>query len=599
MSRIRAAIAAALLVVSTLAVGTNPAAADDPTGTIAGTLIDAGGQPVAFALVVAETDVFDDYGFASTDDSGHYSMAVKPHDYRLRFSAQGYPDDYAHQAINSDHATVFSVVAGASVQVDEQLPATGRLTGRFTDPAGAPLPGWSVNVSSNEPGGGAFSFAQTDADGRFAFEHLWASAYTVSFASPDFTKFQYYHGKIRFEDADPVTVTANQTVDIAESLLPTGSVTITAKDAASGKKLKTFCGGVSGYTETCTTTGAAHVDGIPQGQQFAYAYTNDGRYFSANEVPVTVTGGVDTTVSAALRPGAVIDTVAKDAQTGAPLPHACVVPMPAGRSMLPDFVGFCSDDQGVLHIGPIETGTVTLYAGVYAEDSVYGDQWVGPLGGVGTQEQARRVAVKAGKVTTIPPVLMDHAGVVTGTVTSAATGQPLANANVGNSAYEPGPGPNGRRAYTDADGHYRLEHLGPYAWPLLIQAPGQPDQWSGGTGNRRAATLVNVTANTVFNPALLAGVTVSGTVREHDGSPVSTGGRLIAYNSVTGDVIGVSELDANAGYRLLLVGGQKVRLRLERYDGNGTSTWYGGSDFASATAVAVPRNKNVTLDVTL
>jgi hypothetical protein len=271
--------------------------------------------------------------------------------------------------------------------------------------------------------------------------------------------------------------------------------------------------------------------------------------------------------------------------------------MPAGRSMLPDGFGFCSDDQGVLHIGPIETGAYTLYAAAFGEDTVYGDQWVGPIGGVGTQEQARRVAVKVGKVTTIPPVKADHAGVVTGTVTSA-TGQPRADANVGNSAYEPGPGPNGRRGYTDENGHYRLEHLGPYAWPLLIQAPGQPDQWSGGVPNRRTATLVNVTANTVFNPVLAAGVHVSGTVHEPGGAPAGEG-RLIAYNSVTGDVTGVAHVGPNGAYNLLVIGGQKIKLRLERFDDNGTSSWYGGNSFDTATAVSVPRNKNVALDVNL
>jgi protocatechuate 3,4-dioxygenase beta subunit len=596
MFRFRAALAAALLTMAILAGGLTPAAADDPTGTITGTLTDASGQPLAFATVVAETDVFDDYGFAGTDESGHYSMTVKPHDYRVRFDAPGYPFSYAHHAFSSDAAAVFTVAAGAIVQVDEQLLPTGRMTGRLTDTAGAPVTDWSVSVFSPDLGSG--SATVLDADGRFTIEHLFAGAYTLMFINHDFTKVQYYHGKVRSEDADLVAVTANQTVDVAESLLPTGSVSVTAKDAVTGKKLKTFCAGVSGYTEGCTTTGTVHLDGIAQGKQFAYAFTNDGRYFGTNEVPVMVTGGTDTRLTVALRPAAVIETVVKDARTGAPVARICVAPMPAGRSMLPDGFGFCSDDQGVLRIGPIETGTYTLYAAANGEGNAYGDQWVGPIGGVGTQEQARRVAAKVGKVTSTPPIRMDLAGVVTGTVTSA-NGQPLADANVGNSAYDPGPGPNGRRAYTDESGHYRLEHLGPYAWPLLIQAPHQADQWSGGVGNRRTATLVNVTANAVFNPVMVAGVTVSGTVFEHDGSPVSVGGRLIAYNSVGGDVIGVSELDANGGYQLLLVGGQKVKLRLERYDGNGTSSWYGGSDFGSATAVPIPRNRNVMLDVIL
>lgn len=144
-------------------------------------------------------------------------------------------------------------------------------------------------------------------------------------------------------------------------------------------------------------------------------------------------------MAVSLRPGATINTVIRDSATGAPVPNACPATMSGTAMVLPDGSPYCSDDQGNVHIGPLEAGTY-------------------------------------------------RAGTVTGTVTDTS-GTPQANAAVTNSAIEPGPGPIGRIASTDAAGRYTLTGLGPYAWPLMVIAANRVDRVRAAGLHRRPAPV--------------------------------------------------------------------------------------------------------------
>ncbi|MEE3919862.1 hypothetical protein V2I01_20935 [Micromonospora sp. BRA006-A] len=131
------------------------------------------------------------------------------------------------------------------------------------------------------------------------------------------------------------------------------------------------------------------------------------------------------------------------------------------------------------------------------------------------------VTLRAGRTITVPPIRLDRAGVVTGTVTSAATGRPATSGTV-TLAPESGFFPDWG-VELDAQGRYRIDWLGPYTWPLLFTTADNATQWSGGFALRGKAVPVTVRAGatTVYNLAVRRGVLVTGRLVDPEGRPVA------------------------------------------------------------------------------
>jgi hypothetical protein len=571
-----------------------------PTGTIAGTLTDSSGNPMAGASVYV-TRPDGQNVFASTDPSGHYSVAALPGSYSVSFQPQQYPELKATAPGSSEPAT-YTVAVGATTQLDEQLPPTGTMSGRFTTADGQPASNVSVSVylSGVDYDASEQAFATTDDNGDFTLPYVYAGAgYVVEFSDWNTGISQWAHGAINEADAAGVTITAGTDTVVDDRAIGTGSIAVTAKDSTTGKSIADFCAGSDGQEACSNGTGQVVLTGVRAGAESVYAYTNDARYFQPDDRTATVVAGQTAPVTFAMTPGATIDTVVKDAATGAPVAGVCVVPYTGTKFTATDGFGYCSDNQGVVHIGPLAKGTYQLYVGAERTGS-YGDQWLGANGGVGTAAAAQVVKVNAGKEVTAPPVRLDHAGTVTGVVTDA-TGHPVAGALVANSASEPGSGATYRSGVTDATGHYTVSGLGPYAWPLFVNPETTvPWQWTGGVANyAKASTVaVNAGATVTANVGLALGVKLTGTVRGADGT-LATEGRVVAYNVASGNPIGVAELTSDGTYSLPLIGSQNVKLRLEAYQENEPDGWYGGTDFTSATPVDVPAHKDLSLNLTI
>jgi hypothetical protein len=261
--------------------------------------------------------------------------------------------------------------------------------------------------------------------------------------------------------------------------------------------------------------------------------------------------------------------------------------------MAPEVTPYCSDGQGNVHIGPLDPGSYLLYVN---PPDPYGIQWVGTSGGVGSPEQARRTGVTAGATVTAPAIRLDHAGTVVGTVTDNS-GHPLSGALVTSSAFGPGPGPGGATTVTNSAGQYTLTRLGPYQWPLLFVANNLPQQWSGGVPDRTEARPIRVApdATVTYNQKLVPGVTVSGSVLA--GGATAGPGRVIAYNTATGDVTGVAEVNQGT-YHLEVLESQTIKLRYETYVQGGPAGWFGGADYAHAKPVDI-HSKDATVNLTV
>src|SRR5690606_34625219 len=163
----------------------------------------------------------------------------------------------------------------------------------------------------------------------------------------------------------------------------------------------------------------------------------------------------------------------------------------------------------------------------------YGAQWVGHHGGTGFQLAAARVTVAEGGVASAPVVRMDPAGTITGTVT-LPDGTPATSGSVriGNDPFNVGGGLGG--VPIDEQGHYTIDGLGPYEWPLLFEVFGHAAQWSGGSPDRHPADRVAVVAGatTTYDQQLDQGTEVTVSIDLGDAF-------LVARNARTGDRVGV------------------------------------------------------------
>ncbi|ASW53414.1 carboxypeptidase-like regulatory domain-containing protein [Plantactinospora sp. KBS50] len=291
-------------------------------------------------------------------------------------------------------------------------------------------------------------------------------------------------------------------------------------------------------------------------------------------------------------PGAVSAAV-RDAATGLPA-RACVRLVPVERDRYTQIYlgewqlgryGRCSDPDGTLLVENVEPGRYQLFVYLPYDEQRYGQQWVGRYGGTGQRQRAAVIRVRSGATTAAPQIRLDPPGEITGTVTAAATGQPVRGVYVGLVPMVPDPKYTPDVAITEADGRYTVGRLGPYDWALQFSGPQIATQWSGGVGNSLLARTVRVRSggSTTLDQPLRGATVVRGSVlvdELHNYSPV------IAFNAVTGDVAGVEYVGDT--YQLPVLPGQMIKLRCDC--GSGAGRWHPtGEVFSAATAVWVGR----------
>jgi Carboxypeptidase regulatory-like domain len=568
-----------------------------PMGTFTGTLTNTDGSPAIGVNVVA-TGTSGFPGFANTDDSGQWAIQVPAGDsYVVSFALDGLTQ-YVPGQISRDAAEQFALAADQTVGVDDQLLPTGVITGRYTTAAGRPDANAQVFVNTVD--GDEVAFASTDATGMYSTP-VFAGSYNVGLFGSD-NKLQYAFGQLTAATAAKIDVTANGTAEVDDAQIATGTVTVTATDGTTGASISNFCAFIDSERACAKGTGVAVVKNVRQGTQELDVSPNI-KYLSANTaINVAVTAGQNVDANIVFQPAAVIRSTIVDAQTGAAVPNACVLPFVPGFTVWPDSSGYCSDANGVVKIAPLFGNTYSLFVNA-PEGSTYGDQWVGKTGGTGLEKNARVITAPAGKTTSIPPIRLDRAGTITGLVTNGPGGTPIARATVGPNTVTPGVGASGNDVATDSSGRYTLSGLGPYQWPIFAAAPDLAGQWTGGVGNRHQAQTVQVTvgASVTNDIAMSAGVTLHGTALKPDGTSFAQGGYIVAYNVKTGDVMGYAYANADGTYSMQLSPGQSVRIgylfqdesTLMPYDG-----FVGGTSAATAEPINIPA-RGRTIDIVL
>lgn len=489
----------ATLVASATAITTVPAAASG-TSSITGHLTDAAGSPAAEAGVWATSlDFGGQPAFARTDTAGAYSFAnLDAGTYVLSFRAlTGTFEQYAHQKLNFFDADHIAVAAGATAVVDEQLLATGRIAGTLRNADGSAVQaGVQAYTAEGQNYVGSVGVAP---DGTFGLD-LPPGAYKLQF-NVRYSFYQWNGGKLTFDSAAPIQVTAGATVSLTETVVATGSIAgrLTNADGtpAGGVSVSAELVGATGIPQRNATTDAdgryRMDDTVPgdwivgfSGPRWIVQYAH-GTLDPAAAAHLTVTGGQVTTVDEQFLPRGTVRIIAHDATSGAPLSHFCVYATTnANLSGCADSTELVLDDvfAGVWHFDV----NIDDHQHFEAPDAT-----VTVVGGVSTTID---VALRRGATLTVPMVKRAGGAAAEGCATAARIGVQYPYF---------GEYPNYITTYTCSDWQSPQVPgtviLGPLeAGTYQLYADPRDDalgsQWvgaAGGTGDRGAAAQVTLT----------------------------------------------------------------------------------------------------------
>ncbi|WP_433050457.1 carboxypeptidase regulatory-like domain-containing protein [Dactylosporangium sp. CS-033363] len=311
----------------------SPALAATGTSTITGHLTDAAGHPAAGAFVWAQTNDMSSTGSATTDADGAYTIPnMAAADYRMSFRPDGGGfAQWAHQKTSYGWADPITVGAGATVVVDEQLLPTGFITGNLLNRDGTPATG-SVTANSS-PENFYIDSRSLQLDGTYRFE-LPVGAYKLQFGVQNAFS-QWNGGALTFETAAPIQLAAGQTVELHDTVLPTGSIggRLTNADGspAAGASVSVRTQDYSLYSYgTTDADGRYRIDNLLLAEYIVgFSGPNSVTQYAHGKLDpdaaqkFAVTDGRVTAVDEQFLPTGTVRFVAHDATSGAPISGFC------------------------------------------------------------------------------------------------------------------------------------------------------------------------------------------------------------------------------------------------------------------------------------
>lgn len=587
------AVAALLLPVTSSAVA----------GTISGTVSKAAdGSPLPGIEVCAY--IFSG-GFGGCDESdagGEYAIpGLAAGSYRVGFESSG--SKFATQYYDGAHgwfdATAVSVGATTTSGIDAAMEETGSIGGTVTDAADdEPIAGVSV-CAEIQRGLSAWTYCdETGADGAYVVDGLAPGDYEVSFrgtlteTSPgEFTPVnyitQYYEGKARESEADPVTVTEGASLPGIDAAMEEGAEIAGSVVAASdGEPLENVqaclyvaATGAQGRCASTDADGNYLLFGLSGGNYkvgfgiesfgspFTPQYYDDKPSLATADVVALTTGARTSDIDAEMHEAGKVAGTVTDAAGGAGIEglQVCAQPVQSGSPRC----------------------TSTGAGGDYTIEGVRPGKYVvefhGPPdylqqyhAGRANYAEAARIMVAEEATTSGIDASMQAAGRIKGKVTAAATGDSVSGVEVcaalstaGFYYY------GGACTQSGSDGTYTIGGLAGGSYDVRF-APGYSEAGPGenakqnfltqfykGATSRATATPVAVTldqATSGINAAMQPGGRVSGHVTAAD-----TGKGLAAYVCVLPTVRGGDEgctfADSNGDYTLggLRSGSYKIR----------------------------------------
>lgn len=554
------------------------------TGTVTGKETGAGVGDVFVTAYSAATG--SPTAISATDASGGYSISgLAPGSYKLHFQPQhnsGYLSQWYGNKEDLSSATPVTVAGPATTSgIDAALQMGGTLTGTVTDSAtGAPTAGIRVELFQAGTGELLFDNAFTDASGAYRLIGL-SGSYKLRFSGNGYLP-RWYGGNTDQASAGTVTVTPTSSpTGINAALTRGGSITGLVTDA-SGVALpyalvQAYDEGGSWLTSAHTDlSGAYRITGLATGS-YKLRFTTSGyaeRWSGggsdragAATVAVTAPNTTTGTDMVLLRGGTITGRVT-DRATGAGIPGVAVVLMKASSSAW--VASGYTDSSGDYSITGLSNGGYK----VRFSNSEYLERWSG------NKERAREaeiVQVSAPDTATGVDVAMVKGGVIDGTVSDRASGQPLPHVQV--AVVRVNSGENVDYAVTDGSGKYRSVGLPSGDYSVRFMAFGYAPRWFDGKSNASSATAVTVTApetSSGVDAALDRGGSVSGTIYDRSTGVGIANSQLTLLDPMTGDFVGYAYSNASGVYTISDLPSGSYRLKIDPPAESGYLwRWYG------------------------
>lgn len=541
-------------------------------------------------------------GSTTTGTDGTYALGgLATGSYTIGFappasSGLNYLPQYYNNAASTSSATSVAVTAGQTTAgIDAALQAGGQITGVVTDAAtGKPIPNVTVELLTS-----SYYFSTstlTDGNGNYTFSGLPSGSYQVAFSISDGDYLaQNYNGQNGYEGYTSVTVAqGSTTAGIDAALDAPAQIQGTVTDAVTGSPVSGATVSTTGPNGTIqTTTGS---DGTytlpnlypgsytvyfqnPSGANYLSQYYN-GAATSSDATPVSVGDGADVTgIDASLQSGGQISGTVSSGATGAALSGLWVFVIDSSG----DSVGSAqTDSNGTYTVSNLPTGTYTVEfygTGSYVSQ-YYNDE--------SSYANADPVSVTAGQVTTGINAAMLSNGAISGTVTDASTGTPIAGASA--YVYDSSGSYPIASATTNASGTYTITGLSAGSYTVKFFATGYASSTYAGTVSVSLGTTTSG-----INAALSPDGAISGTVTDAGGQTGLASVSVTAYNA-SGSYVTSTTSSGDGSYTLndLVPGTYEVKFT-PASDGNYLPQYYHGeSTLASADPVTVTSGQTTT-----
>lgn len=462
---------------------------------------------------------------ATSKESGDYTIErLETAEYTIQFwpqqdyVAQFYDDQATAAQANPVKVSAGQIAAG----IDAAMREGGEITGTVTGPHGAREEGVEVCAIAvgKEPWQGQCT--HTDAAGRYDIVALQGGEYRVVFYGAHGLLTQYYQGRATLAEAEAVKVAlGSPTTGIDAALQQGGAISGRVTNALTSAPIEYVeacaqtaqggraCAGTNAageYTIEGLTAGSYAISFQPWSQNYLFEYYGGAQYESeATRVAVAAAATV-TGVDAALEPGGEITGTVRDQGTGKPIEDAQVC---------------ASDHRPFFSSWPqcASSGTGGHYAITQLSSGDYSVEFTAP--GFVAQYyreaeaagEAEQLTVTEGAVFSEVDAALQPGASIAGKVTSASTGEPLAEVQAcATSASEEG---SGRCARTGASGEYTIAGLPTGGYTVSFSGQSYPVQYYADTFSSKEAARVSATSGhttSSVNDALRGGGTISGSV---------------------------------------------------------------------------------------